>query len=114
MNVDWQRIESFADEDDPEDVEWLKDMLKSLIENTEERLGELNDFAQQRNFEKIRTHLHQLKGVAANFGLNNFRQTCIRAESMVIEGQQEESLIECQKLPPIWLETKKELQTKYF
>ena len=30
MNVDWERIETFASDDNPEDMEWLKGMIKTL------------------------------------------------------------------------------------
>ncbi|MEM7184396.1 MAG: Hpt domain-containing protein [Spirochaetota bacterium] len=114
MNVDWERIQSFASEDDPEDMEWLLGMLQTLIENTEERLSELDSYTKGNEVEKVRAHLHQLKGVAANFGLTNFHKTCLEAETMIKEEQVTQALTECSKLPGIWQDTRKELEDKYF
>ena len=114
MNVDWERIQSFASEDDPEDMEWLLGMLQTLIDNTEERLTELNSYIESNEIEKIRAHLHQLKGVAANFGLTNFHKVCMEAEGLIKEDKVSEALEECAKLPGIWQATRKELEEKYF
>ena len=37
MNVDWERINSFIDEDNEEERDWLKEMIGTLISNYEER-----------------------------------------------------------------------------
>ena len=42
MNVDWDRINSFIDEENAEEQEWLKDMIVTLISSFEERLIELD------------------------------------------------------------------------
>ncbi|MCB1159842.1 MAG: Hpt domain-containing protein [Leptospiraceae bacterium] len=114
MYVDWTRIKSFANEDDPEDLEWLKSMIQNLFENTLERLNELDSLMENRDLAKIQSLLHQLKGVAANFGLVILQNQCIRAETEAKEGNQEKSIEESKKIRGIWEDTRIELQNRYF
>jgi HPt (histidine-containing phosphotransfer) domain-containing protein len=66
MNVDWERINSFIDEENEEERDWLKDMIGTLISNYEERLAELNEIIKKQDNEGLISLLHQMKGITAN------------------------------------------------
>lgn len=113
MNIDWSRLETFADEDDPEDMEWLKEMLTTLLENTASRLNELYLCIESKNYPDLQPLLHQIKGVAANFGLLKLQKAAANAEALAKDEEFEESIKEAQTLQEIWNEAKQELIGKY-
>lgn len=112
MNVDWERINSFITEDNEEEREWLKEMIGSLLENYEERLKELDELFLSKDNEKLKSLLHQMKGVVANFGLEKLRLLTIKAEDLSKEGKVDESISVSKQFREIWIETKKELKEK--
>ncbi len=112
MNVDWERINSFITEDSEEEKEWLKEMITSLLENYEERLKDLNLIFDSKDNVALKSLLHQMKGVVANFGLEKLRQMTIIAEDLCKEGKTEESISIAKEFEPVWQETKKELKEK--
>jgi HPt (histidine-containing phosphotransfer) domain-containing protein len=113
MNVDWERINSFITDDDPEELAWLKDMIVSLIGNYEERLAELDAIAISKNNEDLTSLLHQMKGLVANFGLEAIRNITIEAEALSKENKFDESIAVTRKIRPVWVDTKKELANKF-
>lgn len=91
MNVDWSRIESLVDINDPEDQAWLKDMIVSLLENMAVRMQNLTQLVQSKQAKELQAELHQIKGVAANFGLAAMSKLVVDAEAKVKEGDIEGS-----------------------
>jgi HPt (histidine-containing phosphotransfer) domain-containing protein len=113
MIIDWNRIQSFADENDPEDKEWLMGMVETLISNTEERLVELDALLTSRDTEGLRSLLHQLKGVAANFGLVLMQENCVEAESKVKSLDIDAAVRIAGRLREIWKKTRTEIDRRY-
>ncbi|MCB1189851.1 MAG: Hpt domain-containing protein [Leptospiraceae bacterium] len=111
--IDWSRLATFADEDDPEDMEWLEEMLSTLIGNTATRLQELRQLIEDKNGAELKPLLHQIKGVAANFGLTKLQEVSAHAETLLKNGELDESIKESLTLQSIWEETQKELIEKY-
>ena len=112
MNVDWDRINSFINTEDAEELEWLKDMIQTLISNYEERLVEMNEIIKNKDNSQLTSMLHQMKGITANFGLETLKQITQQAETFSKADNIDLSIIETSKLSPIWQETKVELKTK--
>ncbi|MCC5815734.1 MAG: Hpt domain-containing protein [Leptospira sp.] len=113
MQVDWTRIEALIDGDDPSDLEWIKDMIRTLYENMEIRISNINQYCDSENGENLKSELHQIKGVAANFGLMDLYNAVISAELKIKENDITIAIQLSKKVPGIWEETKKELKTKY-
>jgi len=113
LNVDWSRIESLVDINDPEDQAWLKDMIASLLENMSVRMQNLSQLVESKQAKELQAELHQIKGVAANFGLAAMSKLVVEAEAKVKEGDMEGSVSLSIQVPPVWEETKKELQAKF-
>ena len=112
MNVDWTRINSFITEGDEEEMQWLREMIQTLIDNYEERLKELDTLTKNPDNSQLVSLLHQMKGVASNFGLDNLWRLTQEAELLLKAGNLDATLKETQKFSPIWQETKNELKTK--
>jgi len=112
MNVDWDRINSFIDEEDAEEQEWLKDMIVTLISSFEERLIELDAIMSKRDNVGLIAMLHQMKGITSNFGLERLRQIITAAEVFAKANNTDSALKEVSKLSPIWEETRVELKAK--
>jgi HPt (histidine-containing phosphotransfer) domain-containing protein len=112
MNVDWERINSFIDEENEEERDWLKDMIGTLISNYEERLAELNEIIKKQDNEGLISLLHQMKGITANFGLEKLRQITLSAESLAKGNNHNASVLEAQNLFTTWEVTKAELKSK--
>ncbi|MCZ8156757.1 MAG: Hpt domain-containing protein [Leptospira sp.] len=113
MNIDWSRIESLVDMEDPDDQAWLKDMIISLLENMTVRIQNMNQFMQTKEAKDLQSELHQIKGVAANFGLSALSEVVIDAESKVKSGDIEASIESSKRIAPIWEDTRKELQVRF-
>lgn len=82
---------------DPEDQAWLKEMVTSLLENMATRVENLDRLMQTKDPKDLQSELHQIKGVAANFGLAALSEVVVKAESLVKEGDVESSIIEGKK-----------------
>lgn len=113
MLVDWSRIEVLADQDDPDDVEWLDGVIKDLVIDIDARLLEIKEMIEKNDQETLRATLHQMKGVASNFGLMQMLDICIHSEGLIKEGNPSPAYIEAGKLPSTWELTKTELRTKF-
>ncbi|MCB1178563.1 MAG: Hpt domain-containing protein [Leptospiraceae bacterium] len=113
MNVDWSRVESLADMDDPDDVEWLKEMIASLIEDLDSKCVEIKDIISKKSIKDLQSILHQIKGVAANFGLSNVQKCSSDGELAAKSGDLDTSIKEASKIEGIWQDTKKELLVKF-
>lgn len=113
MIIDWQRIDSFADPDSPEDQEWLKGMIQDLITDNDEKMGHIQALIQNPKQEELRALLHQIKGVCANFGIVKMQAAAAEGEKFIKEANLDAGLNFAKELPSLWNEAKKELSQKY-
>lgn len=113
MYVDWTRIDSFIDEDNAEDLEWMKETILALKTDMIKKLTDINKFIQMRDQESLKSILHQLKGVAGNFGLDSLHRICIESESYIKTGNIEACIESAKNIESCWIQTKKELDTKF-
>nr|WP_246836522.1 Hpt domain-containing protein [Leptospira levettii] len=111
--IDWSRIESLVDMNDPEDQAWLKEMITSLLENMATRVENLDRLMLSKDSKELQSELHQIKGVAANFGLAGLSEVVVKAEALVKSGDVDSSITEGKKIPGIWESTKLELEKKF-
>lgn len=111
--IDWSRIESLVDMNDPEDQAWLKEMITSLLENMATRVQNLDRLMVAKDPKDLQSELHQIKGVAANFGLTALSEVVVKAEALVKAGDVESSVTEGKKIAGIWDATKQELEKKF-
>lgn len=114
MLVDWSRIDSLTDGDDPEDLEWIKQMVETLRENMKTRLENIQSYAQAKDSDKLRSELHQVKGVAANFGLRQLYEQVLDAESKVKSGDLEGGITASLPISQTWKDTETLLVQKFF
>ncbi|TGN19170.1 Hpt domain-containing protein [Leptospira idonii] len=98
---------------DPDDQAWLKDMIISLLENMTVRIQNLNRFMQTKEPKDLQAELHQIKGVAANFGLAALSKVVIEAEAKAKEGDIEGAIVISGQVPSVWEVTRKELEVKF-
>ncbi|PJZ46742.1 Hpt domain-containing protein [Leptospira brenneri] len=98
---------------DPEDLAWLKEMITSLLENMTTRIENLDRLLVSKEPKELQAELHQIKGVAANFGLAGLSEVVIKAESLAKTGEIESAVEEGKKIAGIWLSTRKELEVKF-
>lgn len=113
MIIDWQRINSFADPDSPEDQEWLKGMIQDLITDNDEKMSHLQALIQDPKQEELRALLHQIKGVCANFGIVKMQSAAAEGEKSIKESKLDAGLNFAKELPALWKEAKEELSKKY-
>jgi HPt (histidine-containing phosphotransfer) domain-containing protein len=113
MLIDWSHIKTIADPDNPDDIEWLKEMILTLENDFSERLVELRSFIDEKNNSKLQSLLHQIKGVSANFGLDELKQISTRGEAAAKVTNLSEAIIEGEKIFEVWEKTKVELQKKF-
>lgn len=112
MHIDWSRIESLVDTNDPDGEAWRKDILFSLFENMNVRIQNLKQFLNQKAAKEVQSELHQIRGVAANFGLATLLQVVTEAEEKVKLGELDACIVLCTQINPAWEETKKQLLEK--
>lgn len=98
---------------DPEDRAWLKEMITSLLENMATRIENLDRLLVSKEPKDLQAELHQIKGVAANFGLAALSELVIKAEGFAKAGDIESSVAEGIKIAPVWESTRIELEKKF-
>jgi HPt (histidine-containing phosphotransfer) domain-containing protein len=98
---------------DPEDQAWLKDMIVSLLENMTVRIQNISQFMQTKEQKDLQAELHQIKGVAANFGLSALSHVVVEAEAKAKLGEIDAAIELARQISPIWDDTRKELQTRF-
>jgi HPt (histidine-containing phosphotransfer) domain-containing protein len=113
MEVDWSRIESLADLDDPEDKAWLQEMLESLCLDFESKIKEIAEIVDSKNLKDLQSIMHQIKGVSANFGLTKIQKCAADSEMAAKSGNLDVAISEAQKISSLWNLANKELQTKF-
>ncbi len=113
MEVDWSRIESLADLDDPEDRAWLQEMVESLRLDFESKIEQIVELVDKKNLKDIQSILHQIKGVSANFGLAKIQKCAADGEIAAKSGNLETAIAEANKISSLWNLANKELQSKF-
>lgn len=61
----------------------------------------------------LQAELHQIKGVAANFGLASLLEVVVAAEAKTKAGDIEGAVVSSSQISPIWEETEKELKARF-
>ena len=77
------------------------------------RLGELEAMISSKTTDGYLPLLHQLKGVTANFGLEDLNKQIVYAESLGKSGKFPESMEESKKLRYSWENAKIELKKRF-
>ncbi|MDX1959198.1 MAG: Hpt domain-containing protein [Leptospiraceae bacterium] len=113
MLVDWERVKTIADPDNPDDKEWLLEMIQSLEEDINQKVEELSGLYINGDLAKLQASLHQVKGVSANFGLIELQQLSFQAETEVKAKNLSGSEVFLNKIPILWEETLQELRRKF-
>lgn len=113
MLVDWERISLLADPDDPEDQAWLTETMQNLVSDLNNRFDKLPPLFEQKAWEELKNALHQLRGVASNFGLVKLTELCTNAEDLVRASNFEQVEKLLQEIPSTWKNTQAELQKKF-
>ncbi|TGK82213.1 Hpt domain-containing protein [Leptospira noumeaensis] len=98
---------------DPEDQAWLKEMMTSLLENMATRVQNLGGLLVSKEPKELQAELHQIKGVAANFGLAALSEVVVKAEGFAKTGEIDSAVEEGNKIAAIWESTKQELEKKF-
>jgi HPt (histidine-containing phosphotransfer) domain-containing protein len=102
-----------VDVNDPEDLAWLKEMIGSLLDNMPLRIQTLAEKIESGDRPAIQSELHQIKGVAANFGLSLLSEIVVKAESEAKSGNLEIAIQTSQNIPDAWEKTKQELIERF-
>lgn len=113
MLVDWERISLLADPSDPSDQEWLKETIVNLASDLNARISNMDSTTQQKNWEELKASLHQMRGVASNFGLSKLADLSTHAEDSIRNSEFEKASNLVQEISKVWQETKRELQQKF-
>lgn len=112
MIVDWSRINSLIDTDNAEDQLWLENMLTTLLENMETRISNITQFTKSQDEKSLQSELHQVKGVAANFGLTSFYNIVLLTESKLKENHKEEAFDLTNSVIQSWIETREAIKNR--
>jgi HPt (histidine-containing phosphotransfer) domain-containing protein len=110
--IDWNRINSLIDSDSDEDKAWLQDMMHTLVSNMEERIKNISSYYASKESTKFKSEIHQVKGVASNFGLVEIYDLVIKAEDFLNQNLPDEAFQITQSLVVVWKQTKQEIITK--
>ncbi|HMV41917.1 MAG TPA: Hpt domain-containing protein [Leptospiraceae bacterium] len=113
MNIDWSRIEELISPEDPDDVLWLKGYLNDLIVAYDGYFTELNEGLNKRDQKNVISILHQMKGVAANNGLETVFSLIKDNEQYSKENNLDKVFSQRAILKENWDLTKKEIQKKF-
>lgn len=113
MLVDWDRISLLADPNDPEDQAWLQETMANLSSDINEKVSGLNSLYTNKAWEELKASLHQMRGVASNFGLTELANLSNQAEDSIRNSEFAKTNDLVQKIQKVWLETKEELQKKF-
>lgn len=106
--VNWERVKTFADIDEPSDLIWLKETIADLRKNMEEKIFQIQEAISQSNRESLGTICHQIKGVSSNFGLDRMYDLSLRAEKYLKSAEWEEAIPLFHELDSLWTSTNEE------
>jgi HPt (histidine-containing phosphotransfer) domain-containing protein len=110
MNIiNWERVNTFADMNDPEDLEWLRETTKELIVSMNQKLETINSLLATPDRDALNSICHQIKGVSSNFGLDAVYEICLHAEKLLKTDSWESSIPVLANLKTVWLRTSEEL-----
>ena len=113
MLIDWSRIEILVDGDKPEDRAWITEMVGTLNTNMETRMINIQNSIDNNEMDKLQFELHQIKGVAANFGLDKLYNLVVDSETLIKEGNGQEAIEKAKSIQSIWLATQNELTQRF-
>lgn len=107
--INWERVNTFADMNDPEDLEWLRETAKELVVSMNQKLETINSLLTTPDREALVSICHQIKGVSSNFGLDAVYEICLNAEKILKTDTWESSLPILANLNTIWINSSEEL-----
>jgi HPt (histidine-containing phosphotransfer) domain-containing protein len=107
--INWERVNTFADMNDPEDLEWLRETAKELVVSMNQKLETINSLLTTPDREALVSICHQIKGVSSNFGLDSVYEICLNAEKILKTDAWESSLPILANLNTIWIDSSEEL-----
>ena len=102
-------INTFADMNDPEDLEWLRETAKELVVSMNQKLETINSLLTTPDREALVSICHQIKGVSSNFGLDAVYEICLHAEKILKTDPWESSLPILANLNTVWKNSSEEL-----
>ena len=108
-DVNWERVKTFANLDDPADLEWLKETAKDLQLTMESKIKTLNNLLTEPDRSVLSNLCHQMKGISSNFGLDQIHDISLRAEKILKLENWEDSLELLSQLDQSWKKAEKEL-----
>jgi hypothetical protein len=111
-NINWDRVQTFADLNDPNDLDWLKGTVKELQENMELKIGIIDGLVLEPNRDSLLSVCHQIKGVTSNFGLDKINDVSVKAEAILKTDNWIESITLLKSLKILWKDANTEIIKK--
>ena len=111
-NINWERVKTFADLNDPSDIEWLKGTVKELQENMEVKINIIEALILEPNRESLLSICHQIKGVTSNFGLDKINDLSVKAEYILKTDNWMDSITQLKLFKNHWIDANLELKNK--
>ena len=110
MLIDLERFNSLKDGDSEEETKWFLEVIGTLFENMVTRLSNIAQCIQDADHAKLQKELHQVKGIALNFGLNELASATTSAEQLCKDGKFAEAIAASAPVAGIWEKTKSEIE----
>ena len=107
--VNWERVSTFADVNDPEDLEWLRETAKELVISMNQKINLINSLLNNPDRDALLSICHQVKGVSSNFGLDAIYEISLNAEKILKTETWEQSFSLLGELDEVWKRSSKEL-----
>jgi HPt (histidine-containing phosphotransfer) domain-containing protein len=107
--INWERVSTFADMNDPEDLEWLRETAKDLVISMDDKINLINNLLNNPDKEALLSICHQVKGVSSNFGLDAIYEISLNAEKKLKTDSWEDSLSLLKSLDEVWKQSSREL-----
>lgn len=109
-DINWERVKTFADMDDPSDLDWLKETVLDLRKNLEEKIQNIQKALRDSDKESLSIICHQIKGVSSNFGLDKLHDLSVKAEKILKSEQWQESFPFFSEFESVWLDANNEIK----
>lgn len=107
--INWERVSTFADMNDPEDLNWLRETAKELVISMDQKVSLINNLLNHPDREALLSICHQVKGVSSNFGLDAIYEISLNAEKILKTDTWENSLSLLRSLDEVWIQSSQEL-----
>ncbi len=107
--INWERVSTFADMNDPEDLDWLRETAKELVISMDQKVNLINNLLKNPDREALLSICHQVKGVSSNFGLDAIYEISLNAEKILKTEPWEDSLSLLGSLNEVWTQSSQEL-----